>query len=901
MKMGTRIGRYQIGDSLGAGGMGEVYRARDGTLGRDVAIKVLPRALASDPESLARFEREARALAALNHPHIAAIYGFEDPSPSTDSMPAVRALVLELVEGPTLADRLEKGPLPVVDAVAIARQIAEALEAAHEKGIVHRDLKPANVKLTADGSVKVLDFGIAKMVDLTVTGGGTESATMTEARTMTGVIVGTAAYMSPEQSLGQPVDKRADIWAFGCVLYELLTGRPAFAGTNFADTLARVQGREPDWSLLPATTPTGVRRLLGRCLEKDPRRRLRDIGDARIELEDTADGTREQAGAPSPRRSRLGMAWIPISLTLVAVAAGMAGWLLRPSEAPEVRRFSHMLPEGQAFTQPARPLVAIAPDGSSIVFVADNGLYRRPLDELAAVPIRGTEGVPSTPFFSPDGQSLGYWDVRAEELRRISVSGGTSVTLARATNVYGASWGVDDAILYGQEDGIWRVPARGGTPERLIEIGPDERVHGPQLLPGGRAVLFSLIAVASIGGQQSAWDAAQVVVHSLDGGERRFITRGSDARYVPSGHLVYALGTVLFAQPFDLTTRAVKGGPVPIVEGVQRAVQFGGSSGSANYDFTRQGTLVYVPVGGASPADVPRSLFAVDHEGNAEPLVDERLPFWRPRISPDGRRVAVQVQKENFVTEIWIVDLRSRTMTQLAEAGTTNPVWAPDGQSVFYHAGQRDTSGIYVRAADGTGEEVLLLPGMQLPTDVSREGILVFSEGPQTGQRAIRTVDLQDKSVSDFLDTPAMEHMPAFSPDGKWLAYASNASGQDEVYVRPYPRTEGVARRVSVGGGTGPVWAPDGSALYYRGASGDLMAVPTTLSPTFTTQRPRALFPFRGKFRVSGNVAAYDVHPDGRRFIMVSEEEANILGEFRQLDIVLNWFQELKNRAPAAR
>jgi serine/threonine-protein kinase len=887
---GTRLGPYEVLAQIGVGGMGEVYKATDINLKRAVAIKVLPTSVAADGDRLARFQREGEVLASLNHPNIAAIYGLERSGVTT-------ALVMELVEGPTLANRITRGPIPIDEALPIAKQIAEALEAAHEQSIIHRDLKPANIKLRLDGTVKVLDFGLAKVLDRSA--GRDESGTPTVAaeQTHTGVVMGTAAYMSPEQARGQMVDKRTDIWAFGCVLYEMLTGQRAFAGGDQIETLAAVTHKEPAWDSLPSNLPRVVESFLRRSLAKNPARRLRDIGDMRLVLE----GDFELAGTSAPAPRRRWFWWSAAAVALAAAVAGIAAWSLKPSEIRSISRFSHVLPADQAFTQLGRPLVAMSTDGTSLAYVANNRLYRRETGELDAVPIRGTDGAATTPFFSPDGQSVGYWDAGAEQLRRVAVSGGTPVTLAPVANVYGASWGSDGFIVYGQEDGIWRIPASGGVPEHVVRINPSERVHGPRMLPDGRTLLFTLQTRALAEGQPTAWDTAHIVVQSLATGERKQIASGSDARYVPTGHVVYALNTVLFALPFDDATLEVSGGPVPILEAVQRAVQAGGSSGSANYDFSATGMLAYVPAGGRS-GSVPRSLLAVDQQGNSTPLLDERLDYWRPRISPDGKRVAVEVLSDSGAAQIWVADLDRRTASRLTSEGENAfAAWSPDGQSLIYR-GRR--SGIYRQLADGSGGPVLLIatePDIVV-TDVSRDGIVAFSVGPQTGLRAIRTFRLEDKLVSDFLDTPAREHMGMFSPDGKWLAYVSNESGEDEVYVRPYPKTEGVGRRVSVGGGAAPVWAPDGSTLYYRRGSatsvpGDLMAVPTTLTPGFTAGRPRSLFRFGGRFRASGNASAYDIHPDGRRFIMVSEPETPVT-QTRQINIVVNWFDELKGLVP---
>ena len=890
---GARHGSYEILSILGAGGMGEVYRARDTRLDRDVAIKILPDNLAADPERIARFEREAKTLAALNHSNIAHIHGLEDAN-------GIRALVMELVEGSTLADRIAHGPIAIDETLAIAKQIADALEAAHEQGIIHRDLKPANIKVRPDGTVKVLDFGLAKALETAQhPSNASQSSTITSpAITRMGVILGTPAYMSPEQARGQAVDKRTDIWAFGCVLFEMLTGQAVFAGETKSDTIARVLEREPDWERLPGTTPANMRRLLRRCLEKDPKQRLRDIGDARFELQETLAPAPDGDRVTGPSRSALiGMAAGLVVVT--AVTVGVAMWRLRPAERGAVTRFSHVLPEDTPFTDVQRSLIAIAPDGSSLVYAAGGRLYHRTLNELRANAIRGTDGAPRAPFFSPDGQAVGYWDAEAGELRRIAVAGGTPVSVTRATALYGANWEADGTIVYGQQAGIWRISASGGEPEQIVQIRVDELAYGPRMLPGGRAVLFSHVTRGSMVGQATGWDTARVVVQTLQTGERREILRGGDPRIVPTGYLVYALGNALFAVSFDVERLVVNGGPIPVIEGVQRGIRGSeGQGGSANYDVSSNGTLAYVP-NFFRAAGVPRRLLAVDLAGNAVPLIEDERDFWRPRISADGSRVAVEVLRPNSSSQVWIVDLERRTLNPVSSDETSYPVWTADGTSVIYRSGEGQLSRQWT---DGrSGAQVLVeSPGSAFRVmDTSRSGIVAFAAG--SPQDDIQTLHLETGKVSEFLATPAREHMASFSPDGRWLAYTSNDSGRDEVYVRPFPRTAGAARLVSIGGGSGPVWAPNGSTLYYRGASGDMMSAPVTLSPTFTSGRPRALFRFAGIYRMSGTATAYDIHPDGKRFIMVSEHKDASAAPRQQVNIVLNWFEELRRLAPATR
>lgn len=479
------------------------------------------------------------------------------------------------------------------------------------------------------------------------------------------------------------------------------------------------------------------------------------------------------------------------------------------------------------------------------------------------------------------------------------MAGGTPVSLTRATALYGANWERDGTIVYGQQDGIWRVSANGGEPQQIVRIEANELVYGPRMLPDGRRVLFSLVKRDGMVGQPTAWDTAQVVVQTLQTGERREVARGGDPRIVQSGHLVYALGTVLFAVPFDLERLEVRGAPTPMIENVQRGVRgSAGQGGSANYDVSANGTLIYVP-DFAIAMGVPRRLLAVDLSGNPVSLIDDERDFWRPRISPDGGRVAVEVLQPNYSPQVWIVDLARRTLNPVGSSETSYPAWTPDGESVIY---RRIEGQLFRQPTDGgSGAQILVdSPGATFRVmDVSRVGVVAVAKG--SPQDDIQTFHLGTGVISEFLATPAREYMASFSPDGRWLAYTSNESGRDEVYVRPFPRTETMPRLVSIGGGSGPVWAPNGSTLYYRGTSGDMMSAPVTLSPTFTSGRPHTLFRFAGVYRMSGTATAYDIHPDGKRFIMVSEREDAAATPRQQVNVVLNWFEELRRLAPARR
>ncbi len=890
LSAGTALGHYEVITFIGAGGMGEVYRARDTRLGREVALKILPDAFAGDPDRLLRFEREARVLAALNHPNIATLHGVEESG-------HVKALVLELVDGSTLAELLAHGALPLGQALAIAEQVAEAVEAAHAAGVVHRDLKPANIKVQ-NSRVKVLDFGLAKAMDVAEPQGRlSNSPTMTTpAGTRYGVVLGTAAYMSPEQARGEMVDEQADIWSFGCVLFEALTGRPVFEGRSVSDIIAAIIRGEPDWSLLPPQLHPRVRLLLERCLEKDKASRYHAIADARVDLQRAiAD---PQGTATTVRRAHAPYSvpwyWVAAFAVLSAVA-GILIWSQRTPRDLTVRRFTDVLPQGRAFTNAGHPLVAISPDGSSIAYVADRRIFLRLQDRLEAVPITGTDGSPSTPFFSPDGRFIGYFDFVAGELRRISIGGGTPVGLVKVTNVFGASWEADDTILYGADTGIWKISAIGGAPEQLVRMEGGARPHHPQFLPGGESVLFTLRS----GVGSSLWDESQIVVQSLRTGERKVIRAGRDARYLPTGHIVYAMGATLFAIGFDAAGLESLGAPIPVVEGIRLATLFPGMTGSANYDVSASGVLAYVR--GEPQPPTPRQLVAVDRKGVAEPLVAERRDYWRPRVSPDGTRVAVEVADDRG-EHVWTVNLADGDASPLEVDGLRSvfSAWTPDGKSVLFRQDRSDDYGIYQAPADGSAAPRLLYGATEdlMPGDVSRDGILVFAAGEQTGRRSIWTMPITGSQAVPFLDTPHLEHMPVFSPDGNWIAYASNETGRSEIYVRMYPSSAATARTISEDGGTAPLWSPDGTELFYRNMAGDLVAVP--MRNGARAGRAQELFRVQGRFRTSGNAAAYDIERNGRRFIMVTEPD-NPRPVREQIAVVVNWPEELKRLAPLSR
>ena len=883
--IGKTILHYEVGEKIGAGGMGVVYRGRDTKLGRDVAIKVLPEAIGQDQGRLSRFRHEAKVLASLNHPNIAQVYGMEESG-------GVHFLVMELVPGETLAEWLKRGASSREEALQIARQVAVALEAAHEKGIVHRDLKPANIMVTPDGQVKVLDFGLAKVFE-DETGDvldPSSSPTLSAPKTRAGVILGTAAYMSPEQARGQVVDKRSDIFSFGSVLYEMLAGRPAFAGATVSDILAAILKAEPDWKLLPATVGPEIRKLLRRCLKKDRKQRQRDIGDVRLEIQEllaepVGERVEVAVGFPKPMGWRRTALLLTATSLVVGALVGLVVWSLRPSPRPRVTRFGITVPAVDV--RAGQPV--LSPDGTSLVYAANGQLYLRAMDQMKATPIRGTEGGigsaisrSRSPFFSPDGLWLGF--VAGGKLRKVSVAGGAPVTLCDAGSLYGASWAPNDTIVFGERaGGIFRVSADGGTPEVLIpkESRGGEMGYHPQVLPDGKAVLFTLATGRN-------WDEAQIVVQSLETGERRVLVEGgADARYVPTGHLVYAVADTVLAVPFDLSRLEVTGGAVPVVEGVSRNIS-GWGVGSAAFSFSGNGSLVFVP---RAIAD-ERVLVWVDREGAVEPMPAPPRDYSLPRLSPDGERLAVVT-----AGDVWVYDIPRGASTRLTFDGTNSYVgWMADGQRVAFSSSGKQA--VLWRAADGGGAAGQLMTGELYPPhldSISPDGqFLGFHEHRPATRADVWILPLEtDGKPRSFLETPFAEHGTKFAPDGHSVAYVSDESGQDEVYVQPFPGLGGLGAKtlISTEGGNAPVWARSGHELFYF--NGDkLMVVDITTDPELEAGDPRLLF--EGRFTNFTSLANFDVTPDGRRFVMIQENP-----ELRtQLNVVLNWFDELKRLIP---
>jgi hypothetical protein len=893
---GTRFGVYEIVSPLGAGGMGEVYRARDTRLGRDVAIKILPEPFLSDPDRVARFQREAQLLAALNHPSIAGIYGLEESGET-------RFLAMELVDGESLAERLwpaggSKGSaLPLAEALAIARQIAEALQAAHEKGIIHRDLKPGNVMLTSDGQVKVLDFGLAKMLgeDRPESSSAAMSPTLSLHATYAGVILGTAAYMSPEQARGKVADKRTDVWAFGCVLYEMLTARRAFDGEDVTDTIAAVVRAEPDWSALPPDLPADISTILKRCLQKDRRHRFGDISVPLFlmtEPREVAAPVTQPLAPPRP----LWTSALPLAATAIIVAAitGTVMWGLRPVPvSPGVTRFPIRLGDGPRFTNAGRRFLAISRDGSQVVYVANVRLYLRLMSDLEARPIQGTEEPESgvtNPVFSPDGGSIVFYANGA--IKKVAVTGGSPVTLCAATNPLGISWNGDE-ILFGQEAvGIVRVSENGGKPETLVSVKTGESVSGPQVLPGGQAVLFTLAAGATRDIRD--WDTADIVVQSLMSGERKIVVSGGfDARYLPTGHIVYARGGVLFAVRFDPRRLAVAGGPVPVVEGVQLAA----IGAAAQFSLSDTGSLIYVP-GPATASSVGMSDVAlVDRLGGVQPLKLPAAPYEYPRVSPDGKRLAVGTD-DGKEAAIWIYELSGATARWRLTFGGRNrvPVWSADSTHVAFQSDRDGPPAVFWQRADGSSPaERLTKPEKDTSHTAqswSADGKWFLFTELKASKVSLWTFSLQDKQASPYGGVEGASVSAAVSPGSRWVAYHSGG-----VFVQPFPAT-GAKYQIS-SNGIHPFWSPDGKELFFV-PRGGFQSVNVTTQPGFTFSSPVAVPRASLLERGPGFERIIDMLPDGKRFVGVmtaGQAEAGT-ASVPTIQVVEHWFEELKTRVP---
>jgi eukaryotic-like serine/threonine-protein kinase len=909
--IGTDLLHYRIESHLGTGGMGEVYQARDMRLERRVAIKILPEVFAQDSERTARFQREAMVLASLNHPNIAALYGLEQQD-------GPHFLVMELVEGDTLADRIGRGPVPVEEALTIAHQITQALEAAHEKGVVHRDLKPANVKITPEGRVKVLDFGLAKAMEALPAPTPGVSAPLSMAPANASEIMGTPAYMAPEQAMGFAADPRSDIFAFGCVLYETLNGCHPFRSDPLIDVVTWVLTREPDLALLPPNLHPRIPELIRRCLAKETKNRWHSVADVRLEIESilpdphgtTARLVKTERGHWRRRARQL----VVTASLAVAITAGIT-WNLRPAPPSSVARFSIVLPNGQQLTGLRSHNIALSPDGESIVYVANNQLYLRTIAEVEARPIPGTaQRDVDTPFFSPDGRWIGFYVVPESKLKKIAITGGASVTVADASYPFGASWGPDDWIVIGQgAKGIVRVSASAGRPETIVNVEKGEVAHGPQILPDGEHILFTLTkAVGS-----TRWDQAQIVVQSLKSGERKvLIEGGSDARYVSTGHIVYALGSDLLAIPFDEKRLKCSGGPVRILEKVMRSEQW--NTAAAFFNFSNNGSMVYFL---RDSPQVPVTILAfTDGVGVKEVLPFPAGHYANPRISPDGKQLVAEVEGGNGKNEVnlWIYDLSSAmSPRRLTLDGGTFPIWTRDSRRIVYTSNRDGGRAIYWQRADGSGSPERLTEPKQetvAASSISEDGTLVFTDN--SGDHDIWMLSM----VGDRKPQPLIkgkgstEWRGSFSPDGRWIAYASDESKQEEIYVQPFPPT-GAKYQITTNGGTSPLWSPDGKKLFYLEAQDPkagglryrateklkaelyrLISVHVRSQAGFAFSDPTPLI--EGMLMIGPR--PYDIAPDGKQFVAVFPASETISGErsHPEIRVTLNWLEELKQRVP---
>ena len=897
MESGTKLGHYEISTLLGKGGMGEVWRARDTKLGRDVAIKTLPEEFAKDADRLARFEREARLLASLNHPNIAAIHGFEEDN-------GTHFLVLELVEGDTLADQIKRGAIPVEESLKLALQIAEALEAAHGKGVIHRDLKPANIKVTPDSKVKVLDFGLAKafagdQADVSVS----NSPTLSMAASQQGIILGTAAYMSPEQARGETTDNRADIWAFGCVLFEMLTGTSVFSKGTLTETLARVLEVQPGFQELPAEIPPSIERLLRRCLDKNSRDRLQHIGDARVEIRDAlavpviADRDARSAAAPKPQAKWVWAAGAIALIVLAAIAGSLVTRRSLPGPPAVVTRLS-IGPVPGPESGPSGALdVAVSADGTHIAYQSGEQIWLKPMDQAYAVPI--VTGI--NPFFSPDGERLAFFG--GGSLNTISINGGapveiTSISATGAGGRFaGGTWSADGTIAFATSLGLSLVSEDGGDPKPLAEP-PDGQVYAwPQFMPDGESLLFTVLAGPSP-------DTAEIALLDLQTMTTRIVHQGGvGARYASEGYLVYLTGQGIAAIAFDPDAGRVRGAStqVPSIE-----LQPDGAYLAADFAISDSGTLAHIPSG----PSVQNWLVWVDHTGTEEIL--SGLPSGRksyPRVSPEGDRVAFNLSTDGGTNRrIWVLDLERGVATQVSGGLSVEgafedllPQWSEDGESLYFGSNRTGPFQVYSVAADGSGAEELVVdhPDVNMPYRVNPGNRMFFFSGSVSSNADTGLVNLADPSEPEWLlNSPYNELNAALSPDGIWIAYQSNESGaQREIFLRPFPNTDARRERVSDGGGIHALWDPrDGGELYYRNAAGEMMAVNIDTSPELAVSSPRRLFPNNNYG--DGGGWPYDVSPIDGRFLMTQASEDPASGEVT-IWVTLNWFEELKTLLPS--
>jgi Tol biopolymer transport system component len=893
IKSGQRLGPYEVLSAIGAGGMGEVYCARDTRLDRIVAIKVLPTHLADRSELRERFEREAKTIASLNHPHICTLYdiGHQD---------GIDYLVMEYLEGGTVAQRLQKGALPLEEVLQYAIEIADALDKAHRNGITHRDLKPGNIMLTKAGT-KLLDFGLAKLKqEVAPATPVSQLPTVNTAITGEGTILGTLQYMAPEQVEGKTnqIDARTDIFAFGVVVYEMATGRKAFEGKTSASVMAKIlEVDPPSMTSLQPMTPPALDRVVKRCLAKEPEKRWQTASDLCEELKWISEGGSQGTSATSAAAKgvhTLGGRGLILSLgtsLLGAVIAGFIIWNLKPAPPPirPVTRSVITLPPGDRLPRADEPFIALSPDGTQLAYVATRGstqqIYLRAMDSFEARPIAGTEGATS-PFFSPDGQSLGF--LASGKLKKVSVAGGAATTLGDAGLLRGASWGSAGMIAFAPTNAspLQEVPDAGGASEPLTHFKKGESSHRwPYFLPGGKAVLFA-------SGPQGT--DGQLAVQAVKSGERKNLVQGAmQPRYAPSGHLLYVQSGTLVAAPFDAERMAVTGAAVPMVENVlQSAV-----TGAAQYSTSVTGSLVYVS--GKVDAE-QRNLVLVSRAGKEQLLAVPVNNYERPNLSPDENKVAVNIQEQG--SQIWTYDLMRGTLTRLTFEGGLNitPLWTRDGERIAYCSNREGPLRIFWQRADGSGgaEKLTGSDYTRVPISWSGDGqVLAFDEISPTTGYDIWVLNLKDHKEQPFLRTRFYEASPMFSPDGRWIAYVSDESGRYEIYVQPYPGPGG-KWQVSTDGGTEPHWTMNGRELVYR--NGDkVIVVGVATQPTFSTGKPRILF--EGPYVSPAiNTRTWDASLDGQRFVMlkpVRQEQAPPT----QINVVLNWFEELKQKVPTGK
>ena len=924
---GTRLGAYEIQSLIGSGGMGEVYRAHDSRLNRDVAIKVLPSEVAADHDRLVRFEREAQVLASLNHPNIANIYGVDDSS-------GTPALVMELVEGPTLADRIAKGPVSLDEALPIAKQIAEALEAAHEQGIIHRDLKPANVKVKTDGTVKVLDFGLAKAFDPVVStaGNATMSPTLSIHATQAGLILGTAAYMSPEQARGKPVDRRSDIWAFGCVFYEMLTGKQTFAGDTITDVIAAVITRQPEWSDLPSTTPTRIRTLIARCLQKDPSKRLPHIGVARLEIEDgDADiATTDAAGRAT--RTRTTVPWV-FAVVGLATAGALGAVMLRHREAATLGAVRFALATTGDVTLghnvtgrgsgSAAPQFAPSPDGHVFTYVAYRAgqnpqLWIRRLDEPSGRALPGTDDA-SFPFWSPDSRFIAFF--AQGKLKKVDASGGPPFTICDAAAGEGGTWNRDNVIVFAPDggSGLFRVSAGSGvaTPVTQLDAASGEVSHQwPQFLPDGRHFLY-LAMRGAIGAVAAVTDLRAIYVGSLDSADRTLVLRGALRPAYGSGHLLFLRDATLMAQPFDARTMRLTGDPVPIADGIANNT----SNGRTALSVSDAGVLAYRT---GITAGVARSVLVWrDRSGRRLASVGAPADYVEAQLSPDARTVAVLIGNRPVADaaalapqpgDVWLLDLSRNAIPTRLTLRANQPklglAWSADGRRVAFMGVDGSRGGVYAQSVPGVGDAELLFAFESMlatgrtyrPTSWSPDGRFValrhFVGDLRKDIELLPT--LGDRKPTPLLKSTFNYDNAVFSPDGRWLAYTSEKSGASDVYVHAFPKGDR-EWRLSEGVGDVPKWRGDGRELFYwNPLSHSMMAVAIKSDGSFEPGTPAKLFEVA--FMPRGGVGQYSVTADGQRFLIIEVENvANQQGQasVASIEVVLDWTALLNKRIEA--